>query len=309
MTPFDRHRALWEAVLFEGLPDGRAAYMLKLHHATSDGLGIVDLLSNLHSRTRESNPDKPQPLPPVPEHRTPAQELAHQIARDARALPAAVAHGAASGLRVLARPGPSARGALRFGELAAARARRRRRGGIAAAARPQHVLALQRVRRRVRRPARRRRRRPAARSTTRSSRRCWARFRRYHEELGQPIERMPIAVPISVRSRATPPGATASSRPGWRRPVGDRRSGRAHPGDRRADALRPRRARARRDRHGRARAVAAARPADLPARGRPDEGQRPAGLQRSRHPRGRLHRRREDRSRLPVRAAARAARR
>ena len=39
MTPFDRARALWEAVLFEGLPDGRAAYMLKLHHATSDGLG------------------------------------------------------------------------------------------------------------------------------------------------------------------------------------------------------------------------------------------------------------------------------
>ena len=67
-------------------PDGRAAYFLKLHHATSDGLGIVDLLSNLHSRTRESNPDKPQPLPPIPEQRTAAQELAHQLSRDAQRL-------------------------------------------------------------------------------------------------------------------------------------------------------------------------------------------------------------------------------
>src|SRR5437764_4112196 len=113
MTPFDRARALWEAVLFEGLPDGRAAYFLKLHHATSDGLGIVDLLSSLHSRTRESNPDKPQPLPPRPEHRTPAQELAHQLSRDAQALPGALAQGAARALRVLVRPGPSAREAVR----------------------------------------------------------------------------------------------------------------------------------------------------------------------------------------------------
>ena len=86
--------------------------MLKLHHATSDGLGIVDLLSSLHSRTRESNPDKPQPLPPVAEYRTPAQELAHQVARDARALPGAVAQGAASGLRAL-RGRPRARRAPR----------------------------------------------------------------------------------------------------------------------------------------------------------------------------------------------------
>ncbi len=39
VTPFDRHRPPWEALLIEGLPDGKAAYLLKLHHATTDGHG------------------------------------------------------------------------------------------------------------------------------------------------------------------------------------------------------------------------------------------------------------------------------
>ena len=47
MTPFDRTRPLWEAMLVEGLPDGKAAYLLKLHHALTDGLGLRQLLSQL----------------------------------------------------------------------------------------------------------------------------------------------------------------------------------------------------------------------------------------------------------------------
>src|SRR5258707_5305458 len=43
MTPFDRVRPLWEAVLFEGLPDGRSAYLFKLHHSMTDGLGGIQL--------------------------------------------------------------------------------------------------------------------------------------------------------------------------------------------------------------------------------------------------------------------------
>ena len=61
MTPFDKHRSPWESVLFEGLPDGGAAFLLKLHHSTTDGIGATQLLGLLHSRTREHNPDKPQP--------------------------------------------------------------------------------------------------------------------------------------------------------------------------------------------------------------------------------------------------------
>lgn len=38
-TPFDRSRPLWEARLYNGLSDGRAALFFKLHHAVADGVG------------------------------------------------------------------------------------------------------------------------------------------------------------------------------------------------------------------------------------------------------------------------------
>lgn len=58
LRPFDRSRPLWEAVLFEGLPDG-AAYVLKIHHALADPLGTVQLLSMLQSGRRAHTARKP----------------------------------------------------------------------------------------------------------------------------------------------------------------------------------------------------------------------------------------------------------
>jgi diacylglycerol O-acyltransferase / wax synthase len=58
LRPFDRTRPLWEAVLFEGLPDG-AAYVLKIHHALADPLGTVQLLSMLQSGKRSHTARKP----------------------------------------------------------------------------------------------------------------------------------------------------------------------------------------------------------------------------------------------------------
>src|SRR3984893_14369087 len=51
--PVDKARPPWEAVLVEGLEDGRAGYLLKLHHSLSDGLGLVQLLRLAHSSTLE----------------------------------------------------------------------------------------------------------------------------------------------------------------------------------------------------------------------------------------------------------------
>jgi diacylglycerol O-acyltransferase / wax synthase len=60
MSPFDRARPLWEAVLVDGLPAGRAAYLLKLHHSLLDGAALIQLFDILH-------PDHPHRAPdPTP---------------------------------------------------------------------------------------------------------------------------------------------------------------------------------------------------------------------------------------------------
>src|SRR5207247_1122505 len=112
--PFDRARSPWEAVLLEGLEEGKGAYLLKLHHSTTDGMGGIQLLSQLHSRTAKPNPEKPQPPAPAPEALSPANVLVGQLARDARLRPDTFGRAAAS-LRALARPDRAVRGAVGFG--------------------------------------------------------------------------------------------------------------------------------------------------------------------------------------------------
>lgn len=43
MAEFDRARPLWETTLVEGLEDGAAALVCKLHHSLSDGIGAVQV--------------------------------------------------------------------------------------------------------------------------------------------------------------------------------------------------------------------------------------------------------------------------
>jgi WS/DGAT/MGAT family acyltransferase len=63
MAPFDRARPLWEAVLVEGLADGRAVYLLKLHHSITDGQGTVQMFDILHGETPEPRRARELPVP------------------------------------------------------------------------------------------------------------------------------------------------------------------------------------------------------------------------------------------------------
>ena len=66
MAPFDRARPLWEAVVVDGLADGRAVYLLKLHHSITDGQGTVQMFEIMHGETPE--PGRARELPvPAPE--------------------------------------------------------------------------------------------------------------------------------------------------------------------------------------------------------------------------------------------------
>jgi diacylglycerol O-acyltransferase len=61
MAPFDPARPLWQATLVEGLPDGKAAYLLKFHHSMADGQGAMQLFDLVHSTRAEPTPGKEAP--------------------------------------------------------------------------------------------------------------------------------------------------------------------------------------------------------------------------------------------------------
>jgi WS/DGAT/MGAT family acyltransferase len=118
MTPLDPARPLWEATLVEGLPGGGAAFLVKLHHVLSDGMGLAQLLSGLHSRSREHTSDKAQPPPPAAVPASPAAELVRQVRGDL-GLVASAARGALGGVTSLVRPDHAVRDAVAY--LASAR--------------------------------------------------------------------------------------------------------------------------------------------------------------------------------------------
>lgn len=66
LTDFDNRRPLWEAALVEGLPDGRAAFLLKLHHSIADGQATVTMGLNLFELGPDPDPHE-APAPSAPE--------------------------------------------------------------------------------------------------------------------------------------------------------------------------------------------------------------------------------------------------
>ena len=205
MTSFDRARAPWRAVLYEGLEGGRAAYLLKIHHSMTDGQGGVQLVGLLHSRKREPSPEKTAPPARPGEDVGPLGVLAEQVAhapaaavrgiRDTLEVSArlalrpwtglkSAAHFAGSLERVLAPPPAEPSPLLRARSLSwhfdafEAPLDDLKRAGKAAGGslNDAYVAAL------------------------------LGGLRRYHDEFGSPIESLPMAMPISLRSGDHPMG-------------------------------------------------------------------------------------------------------
>src|SRR3954447_16343943 len=65
--PLDTSRPLWHLTLVTGLPDGKFALLLKLHHALTDGAGAyavaAGLLDGVELPDRNSAPSRPIPAP------------------------------------------------------------------------------------------------------------------------------------------------------------------------------------------------------------------------------------------------------
>jgi len=66
MQGFDRARPLWEFVAVDGLTDGRAGLIIKIHHAITDGVGAVKIAMHLFDLERDSALDRGE-VPPLPD--------------------------------------------------------------------------------------------------------------------------------------------------------------------------------------------------------------------------------------------------
>ena len=59
LTAFDHDRPLWDFTLVEGLPGGRAALVMKLHHALTDGVGGVEIAAHVVDLNESLRPRPP----------------------------------------------------------------------------------------------------------------------------------------------------------------------------------------------------------------------------------------------------------
>ena len=61
MQGFDRARPLWEFTVVDGLADGRAALIIKIHHAITDGVGAIKIAMHLFDLERDAALDREVP--------------------------------------------------------------------------------------------------------------------------------------------------------------------------------------------------------------------------------------------------------
>ena len=206
-APLDRDRPLWQALLVEGLADGRAGYVAKSHHSVTDGLGAVQLMMRLHSRTAEHDPDRPEPPVPAPGAGSRTGLFAGQVAGAVRATPMAAVRQGTRALGTLSRPwGVASRAAGQA--LSAVRF-----AGQSAAAPPGSPLLAQRgggwhfeV---IEVPLADLKAGAKAAGGSLNDGLLAAvigGFRRYHEQLGAPVDRLTVGFPISLRAQDDPQG-------------------------------------------------------------------------------------------------------
>ena len=223
--PLDKARPPWEAVLVGGLENGRAGYLLKVHHSLSDGLGLIQLLTLAHSRTPEPGdhqlapPAAPRPL------LTPKSLLANRLRQRLANAPSELIRRGDDSLKLIGRtvrkPAAVAGDTLRFGRSLrrvltpppAERSPLLRGGGGFGYRFVLHDVPLSDLK-------------AAGRAAGGSVNDAFlagllGAFRRYHEHHGIPIDLMPVGIPVSLRASDDPMGGNRFAGARFAAPVGE----------------------------------------------------------------------------------------
>lgn len=207
--PLDTTRPLWEATLVTGLDDGRAAYLLKVHHSLSDGLGLLQLVELTHSQTPKIDDEKPGPDQAALPRLTPTTLLTDRLHTRLASAPAGLARCFAQAAQMVRRalgdPGGFTAKTLRFGfslHRMLAPAPVKRSPLLHTAGHRYKLLTYDIPLTDLRAAAK------AAGGSVNDAflAALLGAFRRYHERHGTAVERLPLAVPISLRSPEDPMG-------------------------------------------------------------------------------------------------------
>lgn len=220
-SPLDIARPLWTVTLIDGLAEGRAATLLHLSHAVTDGVGSVEMFAHIYDLERDP-PAGPAPPQPIPQDLSPNDLMREGLNH----LPEAVVGGVRGALwgaasvvgRAVLRPASTVAGALSY-----ARSSVR---VMSRAAEPSPLL---------------RRRSLATRTEAidiplsdlhRAAKAgggsindaylaglCGA-LGRYHDALGVPIATLPMAVPVNLRAESDPAGGNRFTGVNLAAPVG-----------------------------------------------------------------------------------------
>ncbi|MGH3561037.1 MAG: wax ester/triacylglycerol synthase family O-acyltransferase, partial [Mycobacterium sp.] len=220
-SPLDISRPLWAATLVEGLPDGRAATLLHISHAVTDGVGGAEMFGQIYDLERDPPTKSPAPQP-VPQDLSP-----NDLMRDGiNHLPGALIGSARDALvAALSMAGRTVRDPLSavVGAIGYARSGAR---VMSQAAEPSPLLRRRSLTTRsealdIRLADLHRAARAGGGSINDAylAALCGA-LGRYHEALGVPIATLPMAVPVNLRAAADPAGGNRFTGVNLAAPVG-----------------------------------------------------------------------------------------
>jgi diacylglycerol O-acyltransferase len=220
-SPLDISRPLWTATLVEGLEGGKAATLLHLSHAVTDGVGFTTMFAEIYDLQRDARP-RPVPPLPVPEDVTGADLMREGLNHLPGAIVGGLAEAVAGGLGLVVKAARSPASAV-FGVMEYAKSGRRM---MSRAAEPSPLLRRRSLSTRTEAIEMKfgdlHRAAHAAEGSVNDAYLaglCGA-LRLYHSELGVPVNSLPMAVPVNLRAEADPAGGNRFAGVNLAAPIG-----------------------------------------------------------------------------------------